>query len=158
MTIVSLDITNANDAEEVWALQHPAYRVEAALIGIVDLPPLQDTIKSLQVSGETFLGYRNAEGELKGALSFEWERAGYCTLCRLMVHPDNMRQGIGSLLLRQFLSQLPDNSVASVAAEIRNLPALALYKQFGFVQLDTYQPAPHLTMVLLERFPLRSSV
>ncbi len=38
MEITPLDIRQREAAEEVWALQHPAYRVEADLIGVADLP------------------------------------------------------------------------------------------------------------------------
>lgn len=61
MEIKPLDIRLQEAAEEVWALQHPAYRVEAELIGVADLPPLRDTIQTLQSCGESFLGCWNEE-------------------------------------------------------------------------------------------------
>jgi GNAT superfamily N-acetyltransferase len=151
MGIVSLDIRLSDVAEEVWALQHPAYQVEAALIGVADLPPLRDTIESLQTCGETFGGYRCESGELSGAISYEREREGCYTLCRLMVHPDYLRQGIGSLLIEHLLFELPKPSLCSVTAEIRNMPAIALYERYGFERKDTYQPVSRITMLRLER-------
>lgn len=151
MGIVLLDINQSDTAEEVWALQHPAYRLEAALIGVADLPPLRDTIESLQACRETFWGYRNEEGELSGAISYEQDRDGRYTLCRLMVHPNYIRQGIGSLLLEHLLSELPKPSLCSVTAEVRNLPAIALYERYGFIRMDTYQPISGIRMLRLER-------
>ncbi len=153
MGITPLDITDPEAAEEVWAVQHPAYRLEAALIGVAKLPPLLDTIESLQACGETFWGYRSSERELAGVISWEKEREGYYTLCRLMVHPEFLRRGIGSLLVEHFLTELPKNSTALVTAEVRNQPAIALYKRFGFVHLDTFQPVPEITMLRLQRPP-----
>jgi GNAT superfamily N-acetyltransferase len=151
MGIVSLDIRYSDVAEEVWALQHPAYQVEAALIGVADLPPLRDTVDSLQACEETFLGYRNESEELAGVISYEREREGCYTLCRLMVHPDHFRQGIGSVLIEHLLSELPKPSLCSVSAEIRNMPAITLYERYGFERKDTYQPVSGITMLRLER-------
>jgi ribosomal protein S18 acetylase RimI-like enzyme len=152
MGIVALDIKQQETAEEVWALQHPAYRVEAELIGVADLPPLRDTVKSLQACGESFWGYQDEdEGDLIGAISFESEREGHYTICRLMVHPDFMRRGIGSLLMRHLLSESSRFATWTVTAEVRNLPAISLYESFGFERRDTFKPTPGITMLRLER-------
>jgi GNAT superfamily N-acetyltransferase len=154
MGIVSLHIKQQETAEEVWALQHPAYRVEAALIGVSDLPPLRDTVKSLQKCGESFWGYRDDdEGDLIGAISFVQEREAHYTICRMMVHPDFLRRGIGSLLMKHLLLGPPKFVTWTVTAEIRNLPALSLYESFGFIRSDTFEPIPGVTMQRLERAP-----
>lgn len=156
MRIMPLDVSHVEVAEELWALQHPAYRAEAALIGVADLPPLQDTVESIQSCKESFLGYRSSEEELVGAVSYQMEREGHYRLCRLMVHPDFFRQGIGSQLIECLLIVLPKKSTVAVTAEIRNKPAIALYERFGFVRLDTYKPTAEITMLHLERSPNNS--
>ncbi|WP_167747103.1 GNAT family N-acetyltransferase [Cohnella luojiensis] len=153
MGIVSLDIRQRETAEEIWALQHPAYRLEAALIGVSDLPPLRDTIQSLQECGETFLGYRDSQGDLVGAVSCEKEKLEHYTICRLMVHPEHLRQGIGSLLMVRLLSEKPRNATWTVTAEVRNLPAIALYERFDFIRQETFKPIPSIEMLRLVRAP-----
>jgi len=154
MGIVGIEIQRREAAEEVWELQHPAYRVEAALIGVPDLPPLQDTIQSLQACGETFVGYRNEEGDLVGVVAYERIRSNEYTLSRMMVHPDFMRQGIGTLLLEHLLTtEKLKSCVWSVTAEIRNLPAIALYERFGFARRMTFSPIEGIEMVKLIRLP-----
>ncbi|QJD84308.1 GNAT family N-acetyltransferase [Cohnella herbarum] len=153
MSINAVNIKRRDIAEEVWALQHSAYRIEAQLIGVSDLPPLQDTVQTLQACEETFLGYMDAEGELLGAVSFERDRLGKYSICRLMVHPEHMRRGIGGALLEHLLRELPHSATCSVTAEIRNLPAIALYERFGFARHDTFKPIPGIEMVRLVRKP-----
>ncbi|KIL36815.1 hypothetical protein SD71_05235 [Cohnella kolymensis] len=153
MGIVTLNIKDRDTAEEVWSLQHPAYRAEAALIGVLDLPPLQDTVESLQVCGETFFGYRVPDGELAGAVSFEQEGEMQYTLCRLMVHPAYFRQGIGSQLVNHLLSELPSGAICNVTAEIRNVPAIKLYERAGFIRTETFQPVFDITMVRMQFRP-----
>jgi len=151
MGIVELDIRKEDEAEEVWALQHPAYRLEAALIGVADLPPLQDTVQSLRNCGETFLGFRDDDGELVGAVSYEREGTGRNAICRMMVHPDYLRRGIASALLESLFASAPALTVWTVTAETRNYPAIALYERFGFVRETTFRPVPGIEMASMAR-------
>jgi len=151
MTIVELDIRNAETAEEVWALQHPAYRLEAALIGVADLPPLRDTVVTLQSCGESFLGFREEDGELVGALSYEREGPNGYAICRMMVHPDRLRRGIASKLIGRMLAGELSGAEWSVTAEVRNAPAIALYERFGFGRRETFSPIPGIEMARMVR-------
>jgi len=154
MVIATIDIRQEHASEEIWALQHPAYRAEAALIGVADLPPLQDTVETLRNCGESFLGCRNGEGDLVGAVSYEKEGPNAFAICRLMVHPDSMRQGIASKLMEAMLASEPSTVEWSVTAEIRNYPALRVYERFGFERRGSFKPIPEIEMVKLVREPV----
>jgi ribosomal protein S18 acetylase RimI-like enzyme len=156
MEVVMLDIRDKETAEEIWALQHPAYRVEAELIGVSELPPLSDTVASIQACGETFLGCRDAQGDLVGAISYEKEKEkdGRFTICRVMVDPDYHRQGIGKQLVQRLLAEQPSGSLWSVTAEVRNIPAIGLYERFGFVSQDTFSPMQGIELLRLVRYPI----
>lgn len=101
----------ATDYPALHRLQQRAYQVEADLIGVSDFPPLQQT-----------------PAQLVGALTIEQE-----TITRLVVAPDYFRQGIAKHLLRHALVKHRLHFVSTAAA---NLPAIALYQQFGFRQVD----------------------
>lgn len=75
---------NLLDLDEVNALlnvQRLAYKVEADLIGFYDIPPLKDTIQSLQSCTEAFYGYFQEAG-LFGAISYT-KQADEIDICRL---------------------------------------------------------------------------
>jgi hypothetical protein len=55
--IKQLDITDVSIARHVLAVQLPAYRVEAELIGFDEIPLLKDTVTTLQASREQFYGF-----------------------------------------------------------------------------------------------------
>ncbi|WP_052737877.1 hypothetical protein [Bacillus sp. SA1-12] len=52
-----IDIRNRNNAEDVLNIQITSYKVEAEIIGSYEIPPLKDTIYTLQLCGETLFGY-----------------------------------------------------------------------------------------------------
>lgn len=151
MTIQRLDLADAETAEELWAMQHAAYRQEAALIGVPDLPPLRDTVESLRTCGEVFYGYRGDDGVLAGAVSLEEEPGGRFAICRMMVDPERQRQGIGSRLLEHVLAELPVGREIEVTAEARNRPAIRLYERLGFEAEDTFHPDPRVSMIRFVR-------
>ncbi|CAI6080275.1 GNAT family N-acetyltransferase [Cohnella sp. JJ-181] len=151
-TIERLDLTSKDNAGELWRLQHAAYRIEAELIGVPDLPPLHDTIESLQASEETFWGYMD-DGELAGAIAAERAKDGSGVISRMMVHPDYFRRGIAGALIAHMMQAWPEVSVWEVTAEARNLPAIALYERHGFAAEETFHPREDITMITMRRPP-----
>jgi ribosomal-protein-alanine N-acetyltransferase len=57
----------------------------------------------------------------------------------LSVHDNNRKQGIGSALLSQFLSEMKNHQVTQIELEVRttNHGALEFYKKQGFILRDT---------------------
>jgi len=140
-----LDLTDLEAAEEIWALQHAAYRQEAALIGAAELPPLRETVVSLQCSEEAFYGFYSADDELTGVVSVK-DADGRMTICRMMVDPAYFRQGIASALLQYLTDDAFPGRTWMVNAEVRNVPAIRLYEQSGFERTEVWHPSPGLTM------------
>lgn len=151
MDIKALDLTDLSVAEQLWALQHAAYRLEADLIGVAGLPPLTETVQSLQEYSGTFYGCISHDGELAGALSIKAEKSGEWVISRVMVHPEYVRRGIATRLLQHIQALAPRGTKLAVTAEIRNTPALRLYEQCGFIRSGISQPVPYLTMIRLEK-------
>lgn len=149
-TIRLLDLSDLDAAEELWALQHAAYRQEAALIGAAKLPPLQETVASLRNSGEAFYGYYADGGDLAGAVSV-LETEGRMTIRRLMVNPAYFRQGIASALLEHLTDGAYPGRAWEVNAEVRNVPAIRLYERSGFERTEVWHPSPGLTMARMAK-------
>ncbi len=131
-------------------MQHAAYRQEAALVGAAKLPPLQDTVASLQRSEEAFYGFYSADGELTGAVSVK-DADGRMTICRMMVDPAYFRQGIASALLHYLTGEAFPGRTWVVNAELRNVPAIRLYEQSGFERTEVWQPSPGLTIARMRK-------
>ncbi len=136
-----IDISRDTDLEQLWLLQHAAYRVEAGIIGFANIPPLSDTLASLRECGEIFFG-EFADEELLGAVSYELTE-DEAVICRMMVHPAHFRKGIASRLL-EFLFANLDIDKIKVSTGSDNHPAIQLYTKYGFKEVGRREAAPRL--------------
>jgi GNAT superfamily N-acetyltransferase len=142
-----LDLSDPSVAAEVWRLQHAAYAVEARLIGFAGIPPLRDTIESLQACKEKFFGIRasGGESEIVAAIACETEGA-HVTICRMMVHPEHHRQGYATRLLMEVEQHYAQCDIMTVSTGSANEPAVRLYLSRGFAPHKEYEPVPGLKM------------
>ena len=139
--ITLLSLKDKDTVQQIWALQHMAYPLEAERIGFSEIPPLMDTFESIALCGEIFYGFETEDGELAGAIAVE-EKPDTVTISRMMVHPDCFRQGIASSLVQHVLDTYREVQEFTVSTGLKNTPAVRLYEKFGFQPEVTYEVAP----------------
>lgn len=78
------------------------------------------------VEGETLAGYVGSQSVM-----------GEADMMNLAVQPEYRRQGIGEKLVSVLITALAQQSVSSLALEVRasNAPAISLYEKLGFAQV-----------------------
>ncbi|KGR76170.1 GNAT family N-acetyltransferase [Ureibacillus sinduriensis] len=128
--ITKIDMTNPKLVKEVLDIQLASYKVEAEIIDFHELPPLKDTVETLQRCTETFFGYY-LEGELCGVISVKMEE-GIIDIHRLMVHPNHFRKGIAKKLLNFIESNNEGFKAMIVSTGSKNTPAVTFYLKNGF--------------------------
>ncbi|WP_042149958.1 GNAT family N-acetyltransferase [Paucisalibacillus sp. EB02] len=131
--IKEIDILNKENTEHILSIQLDSYFVEAKIIGLYDLPPLRDTIESLQQSGERFFGYYMDE-TLCGVVSIKIEKEEI-DIHRLFVHPNYFRKGIAQGLL-DFLETNFSAKTMKVATGSKNHPAVKFYLKNKFQRIN----------------------
>ena len=150
MTLIKkIDITDPEIAEEVLSVQLPSYRVEAELIDCHDIPPLRDTISTLQRCGETFYGCYVDE-DLGGVISIKLEE-GLIDIHRLMVHPKHFRKGIARRLLEFIESDGEGDETLIVSTGSKNAPAIYFYEKSGFVKTGEVKVMEGLLITSFEK-------
>jgi|TARA_R110000744_G_scaffold298131_1_gene407808 ribosomal protein S18 acetylase RimI-like enzyme len=130
--IVPSEISNA---EKIHALFQVSYRIEAELLGVTDFPPLQRSIIDFQNSITQFFGLWK-DDVLAAAVEIDILE-NTLDICSLVVHPKYFRQGIAQKLLL-FLENYDDSKTLIVETGWANVPAIALYKKFGFHETSQY--------------------
>jgi ribosomal protein S18 acetylase RimI-like enzyme len=130
-----LDHRDLAVAERIHAIQMAAYAQEAVLLGVVSFPPLERQVMDVQRTEGHFLG-AFLDGQLAGSLSIEPGRPEHeLTISSLTVDPDFQRRGLGRVLVAAVFREFAFRGL-TVSTGSRNLPALTLYAQFGFVEFS----------------------
>lgn len=156
--IAPLSLRDPEIVEQIWRLQHAAYRLEAYAVGAKYMPPLPDTFETLMNSTEVFYGDITSGGEIIGAIAVSTKKnEGTTEITRLMVHPQHLRQGIGRKLLRHVIEHYSDTTLLEVTAGTLNAPAVALYKQQGFVATGTAMAMPDVELTIYQLDPVKLS-
>ncbi|MDP4128036.1 MAG: GNAT family N-acetyltransferase, partial [Bacillota bacterium] len=71
-------------------------------------------------------------------------------ICRLVVHPEFFRRGIGGNLLRK-IEELEDPELITVATGTMNKPAKELYRSLGFVAQEELEVAPGILITCFQK-------
>ncbi|MDA1369796.1 MAG: GNAT family N-acetyltransferase [Proteobacteria bacterium] len=156
--LILLDQAQSPTAEKIWRLNQRAYRVEAGLLGVCDFPPLRRSAEDIQQSGNRFYGLVEMSELLAAAELEEFPRAKGKTLVinSFIVTPDRFRLGLGSQLLQGILG-IADAVCLRIETAAQNLPAIALYKKFGFTELSRRKNREGYEIVTLELIKATSS-
>ncbi|WP_151737444.1 GNAT family N-acetyltransferase [Paenibacillus tengchongensis] len=150
-TITRLDLQDGYTVDELWSLQHKAYRLEAELIGFREIPPLLETREMLRSSKETFFGRFDDREELMGAVAVMEETPGRLTVTRMMVNPECFRQGVAGSLLEYLFDRYSGMEQFIVSTGKLNSPAVALYTKYGFIPVSAEEVAPGVELIEFHR-------
>ena len=146
--IQPLDHQNPKVAAHIRGVFQASYRVEAALLGAVDFPPLKRPLEKFVEAPTRFYGFLREE-VLAGVIEIEL-LPGVTDINSLVVHPSHFRQGIGKALMEFVLVHFQAPCVV-VETGVDNLPAIALYRQLGFVEVRQWDTDHGVRKVKLER-------
>ncbi|WP_284638114.1 GNAT family N-acetyltransferase [Paenibacillus silviterrae] len=142
--IRELEITKKEVAEQVLAVQIPAYTVEAEIIEFHGIPQLSESIDSLSKSDENFYGYFS-NGELIGVISYTVD-IEIIDIHRLVVLPSFFRRGIARKLLDFIEALEKDANIFLVSTGKKNIPAKNLYLSNGYKQIYDKEVAPGIAL------------
>lgn len=128
-------------AERIHAVQIAAYSQEAKLLGAESFPPLQRTIADIEGTNERFFG-AFLDGTLVGVIALEGDPSSAAmVISSLVVLPAFQRLGVGHSLLSTVVNKFPSQGL-TVSTGLQNTPAMALYAQFGFLELRRHLVGP----------------
>ncbi len=146
--IKKIDMSDRKNAESILSIQILAYHIEAELIGTHELPPLKETIDSLQSSGETFYGFYE-DKDLRGVISIDID-GKEAKINRLFVHPDHFKRRIAQSLLDSIEKKFESKKI-KVATGSKNTPAIHFYQKNRFKKLKETLVDEELSSTFFEK-------
>lgn len=148
---ISIELAAPADAAAILALQYLAYQSEALLYDDPAIPPLTQTLASLEAEFATLtILVARAAGEIVGSVRARRQGAT-CEIGRLIVLPRRQRQGIGSRLMTAIEARFADVARYELFTGHRSEGNLRLYRRLGYREFRRERVAPHLEMVYLEK-------
>lgn len=167
----SISLAVPSDAPEILALQRLAFRSEAAIYGVDDIPPLTQTLDELEADFEkyTFLkavhgarivgsvkarmsgGHQNRTAAARGGDKMSDRITEGCYVGRLIVHPDCQNQGLGTRLMHAIEAAFPDVERFWLETGSRSVRNLHLYAKLGYRPYAEKQVNDKVTLVFMEK-------
>ncbi|WIV12690.1 GNAT family N-acetyltransferase [Proteiniborus sp. MB09-C3] len=147
--IKELNLKNIEMAKCILELQKASYKVEAEIIDFYEIPPLEDTIISLQECDETFYGYY-INDILAGIISYKIID-NVLDIHRVAVHPSFFRRGIAGKLI-SFVEEVNGSiNKIVVCTGKKNLPAINLYIKNGYQRVRDKEISRDIYLTELEK-------
>lgn len=143
-----LDNKTQEIAEEIVRLQKASYKVEAELIGFMQIPPLLEETEDIIKSSETYYGYF-IDGSLAGIIAYVVEDA-VLDICKVAVHPDYFKRGVARQLL-QYVEKKSGINKIIVSTGLKNNPAVQLYLGSGFTKVKEFEVEKGLFIACFEK-------
>ncbi|HOY23491.1 MAG TPA: GNAT family N-acetyltransferase [Cellvibrio sp.] len=154
MEIVTAEI---QDCEEIIRLQRIAYEAEAQLYKDWTLPPLLQTVDSLQQELQSSIILKAVEGN-KIVGSVRAKLVGdACHIGRLIVHPDFQGKGIGSKLLEHIEKHFRQANQFELFTGTKSEGNIRFYMRNGYTISKTQVLTENISLVYLVKIPKSSS-
>jgi len=139
------------DAAHILGLQRLAYQSEARLYDDWNLPPLVQTLESLQAEFSNSVILKALDrGQLAGSVRAR-EAHGTCHIGRLVVSPPAQGRGIGTRLMQEIEASFPLVRRFELFTGSRSEGNLRLYRRLGYLPCREQSTPNGVTLVFLEK-------
>jgi ribosomal protein S18 acetylase RimI-like enzyme len=139
------------DAEELLTLQKLAYRSEAEIYNDFKIPPLVQTLESIQKDLEDqFFLKALISGRIIGSVR-AYAQGTTCYIGRLIVNPEFQNQGIGTKLIYEIEKTFTHCKRFELFTGDKSERNLSLYQKLGYQIYKKANITDLTTIVYLER-------
>ena len=133
--ILKLEHKKNSVATAIQTVFQVSYAIEAALLKAIDFPPLKRTVANFLDSDTDFFGYM-INGDVAAVIEVDSNKE-VVHIQSLVVDPRYFRRGIGRKLVQYVLDKY-ETKLITVETGLENIPAISLYKSFGFKEVKQW--------------------
>lgn len=129
---IQIEIATVDDADEIIKIQKAAFQGQAQIYDNYQLPPLTQSLESIknEFNEKTFLKAL-IKGQIVAAVRFS-VRDNYVTIDRIVVKPEHQNQGIGTTLLKEIVSKVPNAVAFQLFTGKKSERNIHLYEKMGY--------------------------
>jgi ribosomal protein S18 acetylase RimI-like enzyme len=150
LTII-IERAAVSDAEEILSLQKLAYRSEAEIYHDFNIPPMVQTLESIEKDFENQVFLKALiDGRIIGSVR-AYSKEGICYIGRLIVHPDFQNQGIGTKLMNEIEKIFGTCQRFELFTGDKSERNLYLYQKLGYKLFKTANITDQTNIVFLEK-------
>jgi len=148
--IKKLQNSNIEISKNIFFIFQVSYAIEAELLNITDFPPLKRTLENYINSSTEFFGYFKNQN-LAGVIEIDNNNNNKFThINSLVVDPKFFRQGIARKLM-EFVFETFDSDLFVVETGLENGPAIKLYNNLGFKEVNQWNTDHGIRKVKFDR-------
>lgn len=140
--------TNKEVSEKIRDVFQKSYVIEAEILKAKNFPPLKRPLEDFIKCKNEFFGYY-VENILSAVVEIK-SLPNYIHIQSLVVLPQYFKRGIAQKLLK-FVFQHYETTTFMVETGLDNVPAINLYKKFGFKIIDQFNTDHDIVKVRLEK-------
>lgn len=148
---ISIAQASPDDAAEILALQKTAYQSEAKLNDDWTIPPLTQTLPEILSEFKTKIFLKAVcEDKIVGSVRAFLD-SGTCQVGRLIVHPDFLGKGIGTLLMGRIETAFSRAERFELFTGIKSINNIRLYQRFGYREYREEDLSQKVRLVFMEK-------
>ena len=131
-TQIDIQLASSEDAAQILALQKIAYQSEAEIYGDYDIPPLLQTLESIQNDFQNHIFLKALDqNQIIGSIKLS-QQNGTCHIERLIVEPVFQNCGVGSALMSAVKEHFPGAKRYELFTGEKSEKNIYLYQKQGF--------------------------
>jgi len=129
---MQIETASIDDANKILNIQKEAFLDQALIYNNYQIPPLTQSLDSIEneFNEKTFLKVVS-KGQIIGSVRFN-DIDGYVTVDRIVVMPEHQNQGIGTMLLKEIESRVPNAVAFQLFTGNKSKRNIHLYKKMGY--------------------------
>ncbi len=149
---ITIERASREDADAILALQKLAYLSEAEILGDFTIEPLRQTRQDIlaEFACRTCLKAEARKGIIGSVRAFQ--EGVTCHIGKLIVHPDQQHQGLGTRLLLAAEALYPESARLELFTSHKSERNLRFYAKRGYTIFKEQVVSDILTLVFLEKW------
>jgi len=150
---IQVEIASIEDANKILEIQKAAFLDQARIYDHDQLPPLTQNLESIknEFNGKTFLKVL-LEDQIIASVRFNVSE-GCVTIDRIVVDPKYQNRGVGSKLLKEIESRIPNAAAFRLFTGSKSERNLHLYGKMGYKVIKNQVTDQGIELLFMEKMP-----